>query len=86
MCLSALLSVAMNTDAMRSTSSPNWTPAAPWCGDPIKMMPYVESFIDRCSSNAPFRAASEWINACSGQLINFGSSFENTYDLQDNAS
>jgi hypothetical protein len=33
----------------------------------MKMIPYVESLIDRCSFKAPSRAASEWIKACHGQ-------------------
>ena len=63
-CLIILSSAATNIDATLSRSSPRCTSPAPWCGVPIKNIPYVESLIDRCSSKASRRAASEWIRAC----------------------
>jgi hypothetical protein len=42
---------------------PSCTPLPPWWGVPMKTMPYVEVLIERCSSSAPFRAASEWMRA-----------------------
>lgn len=34
----------------------------------MNMIPYVDNLIDRCSSSAPLRAASEWIRAWLDQL------------------
>jgi hypothetical protein len=58
-------SAATNTDATFTSSLPSGTPLPPWCGVPMKKMPYVDVFIERCSFSALSRAASEWMSACS---------------------
>jgi hypothetical protein len=60
-------SAATNTDATLTISLPNPTPLPPWCGVPMNMTPYVDNLIERCSSRAPRRAASEWMSACGCQ-------------------
>jgi hypothetical protein len=62
-CRSNRWSAATNTDATLTISLPSATPLPPWCGVPMNMMPYVDSLIERCSSRAPWRAASEWTSA-----------------------
>lgn len=56
--------VVTNMEATLSITCPKCTPLPPWCGVPMNNMPYVVILIDRCSSYAPCRAASEWIKAC----------------------
>lgn len=62
-CWRILSFVVTNMEATLSNSSPRCTPLPPWCGVPMNNMPYVEILIDRCSTNAPSRAPSEWIKA-----------------------
>ena len=49
-------------------------------------MPYVEILIDRCSSKAPSRAASEWIRAYSCQQCMLCNLLKATYTFENYSS